>query len=177
MRVKLEDAVEEYLESIENDAYGQPTKGDQRIPIRYRRHNPIPRWLLPLTDVLLAFVTFGLAYFLRYELNIFRPVLEINRAPFVPYLPFAAVYAAFFSSAIMATACIEPCAWPLLDGRNLHHHQWCHQRRHVILLALFFVFQPLVFSRLMLLYVAAITIVLLALARTVYRMVLAESAQ
>src|SRR5690606_36223743 len=44
----------------------------------------------------------------------------------------------------------------------------------VILLAMFFVFQPLVTSRLMLVYVAAITIMLLALARAIYRMVLAH---
>ncbi len=43
----------------------------------------------------------------------------------------------------------------------------------VILLAMFFVFQPLVTSRLMLVYVAAITIMLLGLGRAVYRMVLA----
>ena len=173
MRVKLEDVVEEYLESVENDDPHPPKPDDQRIPIRYRRHHPIPRWLLPLLDVVLAFVTFGLAYILRYELNIFRPVLEINRAAFVPYLPYAAVYAGILLFSYHGNGLYRN-----VRGRSLMEEIYIIingvTSAAIILLAMFFVFQPLVFSRLMLLYVAAITIVLLALARTAYRMALAN---
>src|SRR5690242_12834286 len=52
-----------------------------------------PKWLMPLVDVLLASLAFLLAYFIRYQLQILRPVNEPNRAPFEPYIPYVIVYA------------------------------------------------------------------------------------
>lgn len=176
MRVKLEDAVEEYLEQAESEKT-QPVlpvdAPDMPIPARRKRKNPLPRSLLPMLDVLLAFVAFGLAYVVRYELTIFRPVLEINRAAFEPYLPYAAIYAAILFFMHQGNG-----LYRTVRGRSFTEEVYMIANAvttaTVILLALFFVFQPLVFSRLMLIYVATITIVLLASSRAAYRMLLAN---
>ncbi|MBK9748482.1 MAG: sugar transferase [Chloroflexi bacterium] len=130
-------------------------------------------WLMPTVDALLAFAAFGIAYFVRYELQLIAPVLEFNRAPFEPYLPYTIVY----------------IIWLYLNYRgsglykNIRGRSWLDEsytilngvtNATVVLLAISFAFQPLVFSRLMILYVAAITIVLLSLARVVRRTIQAR---
>lgn len=47
---------------------------------------------MPLVDMALAFLAFALAYVVRYNLQIIRPVDEAFRAPFEPYLPFVLIY-------------------------------------------------------------------------------------
>ncbi len=168
MRFNVEDAVEEYLEHVEPTA---PTDS-QELPLPTRRDIPLPRWLLPVLDLISALVTFGLAYIARYELTTFRPVLDPSTAAFAPYLPYAAVYAVTL--------------YIIYHGNGLYKsvrgRSWMEEvslitsgvaTATVMLLALFFVFQPLVTSRLMLVYVAAITIALLSLLRAGYRLLLA----
>ncbi len=137
---------------------------------RARRDWKEPQWLMPLVDVGLAFLAFGLAYFVRYNLQILRPVDEVNRAPFAPYIPFAIIFAIWLDLNYRGAG-----LYKVVRGRS-----WLDEvstiingvtNATVVLLAISFVFQPPVFSRLMLAYVAAITIVLLALARLVRRMV------
>ena len=53
-----------------------------------------PKWLMPLVDVLLAVAAFVLAYVIRYQLQIFVPVNEVNRSTFLPYYPYVGIYAA-----------------------------------------------------------------------------------
>lgn len=127
------------------------------------------RKLMPVLDVTLAFAAFALAYLVRYELQIIRPVFDPNRAPFLPYLPYAAVYAALLYvnyqgrglyKNIRGRAFMEE-VYTVINGVS---------NATVVLLGLYFLFQPLVFSRLMLIYVAAITIALLLLARAARRM-------
>lgn len=132
-----------------------------------------PRWLLPLLDVALSVVAFGLAYVIRYELQILRPVNEFNRAPFEPYLPYVVLYALLLFLSY--------------QGSRLYKHvrgrSWLEEvsiivngvmSSTVLLMAVSFVTQPLVFSRLMIIYVAAMTIVLLSLLRIARRVVYAR---
>ena len=171
MRLKLEDAVEEYLENVETQR--DSLSDTQELPIPPRRNNPTPIWALPVLDIVLALLAFGLAYLTRYELTLFREVLEINRAPFGPYLPFAALYAGGL--------------YLIHHGNGLYKQvrgrSWMEEvyivinsvtTAIVLQLALFFVFQPLVSSRLMLVYVAGYTIILLSVARAVHRILLAR---
>ncbi len=125
-------------------------------------------WLMPLLDALLAVSAFGLAYFVRYELQILRPVLEFNRAPLEPYLPYAIVYVAWLYIVYRGMGLYKP-----IRGRS-----WLDEvytiingvtNATVVSLALSFFLQPLVFSRLMMIYVAAITIILLAGIRVIRR--------
>ena len=141
-----------------------------QVTARARRGWKEPQWLMPLVDVLLTLAAFGLAYFVRYNLQILRPVDEINRAPFDPYIPFAIVFAILLDLNYRGVG-----LYKVVRGRT-----WLDEvstiingatNATVILLAISFVFQPPVFSRLMLAYVAAITIVLLGLARLVRRMI------
>ncbi len=129
--------------------------------------------LLPLLDAGLVLLAFVLAYFARYELQLIRAVLEFNQSAFEPYLPYAVIY----------------IVWLYVNYRGMGLYKanrgrsWLDEvytiingvtNATVVTLALSFFLQPLVFSRLMMIYVAAITIVLLAIARGVIRIVRAH---
>lgn len=130
----------------------------------------LPEWAMPVVDAALAFLAFVLAYIIRYELQILRPVFEFNAAPFEPYLPYAAVYIVWLYVSYRGSGLY----------RGIRGRGWLEEvytivngvtNATVVLLAISFFFQPLVFSRLMMIYVAAITIVLLSSARLVRRWV------
>jgi exopolysaccharide biosynthesis polyprenyl glycosylphosphotransferase len=131
---------------------------------------PEPWWLMPVIDLALALAAFGLAYFVRYELQVLRPLLEINRAAFHPYLPYYGLFV----------------LWLYLNYRgsglykNVRGRSWLEEvyliingtaNAALIIMAASFIFQPLVFSRLMIVYAAVITILLQASARIVQRQV------
>lgn len=132
-----------------------------------------PSWLLPVVDMVLLLLTWVLAYFVRYQLQVLRPVNEPNAAPFPPYMLYALVFAVF--------------TWAGLRGAGLYKFSRTRTFTEelfsiistsagatVVLMALSFVLQPLVFSRLMLVYVAFIAVALLALARLVRRQIYAR---
>ncbi len=131
-----------------------------------------PRWLLPLVDAAIAFIAFALAYALRYELQIIRPAFDPLGRGFVPYIPFAAVYAVLMWLNNQRNGLY----------RNIVGRAWLEEVyliasgvavSIVIILAMFFILQPLVTSRLMLVYVAALTLIVSAVARLGRRWVLA----
>lgn len=123
---------------------------------------------MPLLDAALVFVAFALAYIVRYDLQIIRAVLEFNRSAFEPYLPYAVIYAAWLYVTYRGMG-----LYKTIRGRSLMDEVYTiingATNATVVTLALSFFLQPLVFSRLMMIYVAAITIVLLAAARAVVR--------
>lgn len=141
----------------------------QEIPLARNRHYALPAWLQPTVDFALILAAFALAYITRYHLSIFRPVLEINQADFGPYVPFAFIYAAILWLIYQGNGLYRPAR-----GRALMEEIYSIgsgiASAIVVLLALFFIFQPLVFSRLMLVYVAVITLALLTLARVARRL-------
>ena len=131
-----------------------------------------PRWLFPLIDAVLAFILFGIAYVVRYELQIIRPVLDPIQRDFGPYIPFAAVYALLIWLNYQRNGLY----------RNIVGRAWMEEVyliasgvavSIVIVLAMFFILQPLATSRLMLIYVAALTLVIGSLSRLIRRWVLA----
>lgn len=130
-------------------------------------------WLMPVIDVLLALLAFRLAYFVRYQLQIAPPAGEFFAAPFEPYLPLAAVYIAWLHVIYRGSG-----LYRMVRGRS-----WLDEtytilngvtNATVVLFAITFIFQPLVFSRLMMVYVAVITLILLAGARVIRRMIQAR---
>ncbi len=173
MRLNLEDAVEQYLEKIETEKGQQSASDSQEFILPPPPRSPLPRNLLPVTDMILALVAFGLAYVARYELTIFRPVMDPSSASFMPYIPYALFYATILYLVYHGNG-----LYRAVRGRSLMEEIYIISSgvagATVILLAMFFVFQPLVTSRLMLVYVAAITTGLLAAARVIHRMVLAH---
>ncbi len=131
-----------------------------------------PRWLFPAIDVVLAFLIFGIAYVLRYELQIIRPLLDPAQRDFAPYIPFAGIYAILIWLNYQRNSLY----------RNIVGRAWMEEVyligssvavSIVIVLAMFFIIQPLVYSRLMLIYVAALTLLIGALTRLIRRWVLA----
>jgi exopolysaccharide biosynthesis polyprenyl glycosylphosphotransferase len=130
-------------------------------------------WYMPFIDVALASASFVLAYIIRYQLQILRPVNEFNRAPFEPYIPYMVIYAALLFLSYQGSRLYK----------NIRGRSWLEEvyaiingitSATVLMMAISFVTQPLVFSRLMIIYVAAITIVLLALARAIRRTIQAR---
>lgn len=131
-----------------------------------------PRWLFPVIDIVMALVVFVLAYLLRYELQIIRPVLDPSQRDFAPYIPYAFFYAILIWMNYQRNGLY----------RNMVGRAWMEEVyligssvavSIVIVLALFFIFQPLVTSRLMLIYVAALTVVFGSFARLARRWALA----
>lgn len=125
-----------------------------------------PKWLFPLLDAMLVFVAFWLAFVLRYELQIIRPVFDPGQRNFLAYVPFAIIYTLLLYLTYQGNGLY----------RNIRGRAWMEEvsiitngvtNATVILLALFFILQPLVTSRLMLIYVAALTVILLSLARLI----------
>jgi exopolysaccharide biosynthesis polyprenyl glycosylphosphotransferase len=131
------------------------------------------KWLMPVVDILLALAAFMLAYYVRYSLQLIRPVFEQNTAPFDPYIPYMGVFAVWLyivynGSGLYRT--VRGRAWieevyVILNGAT---------NATLIVMALSFVLQPFVFSRLMLLYVAVITVVLLSVTRIIQRILRAS---
>jgi len=135
--------------------------------------SPVPAWTLPAVDFVLALLAFVLGYIARYELTIFRAVMEINQAPFAPYLPYALLYAATLYFAHNSNGLYRQ-----VRGRSLVEELSISANgiatATVMQLALVVVFQALFTSRLMLLYVAVLTLALMALGRVAHRLLLAS---
>ncbi|MBN1201306.1 MAG: sugar transferase [Anaerolineae bacterium] len=130
----------------------------------------LPRWLLPILDAALVLVAFLLSYYLRYEVQFLQPVDEANAAPFTPYLPYAAVFAALM----------------LLFNHNARLYEerrgrtWWDElfsvgnsstNTAVVVMAFSFLLRPLVFSRLLIVQAAVLSIVLLGALRLILRII------
>lgn len=124
-----------------------------------RRNLYMPAWFYPAADMVLVFLSFVIGYLIRYELQVFRPVLEVNRADFSPYLVYAVFYTVYLFLNYQGDKLYK----------NVRGRSWFEEltviingvaRATVVAMAISFFFQPLVSSRLMLAYVAGITIIL-----------------
>lgn len=130
----------------------------------------LPSGFYPVIDIILVFVAFVAAYYMRYELQLIRPVGEAFRAPFQPYLPYTAIFAGMIYINYRASGLYKSNR-----GRSYWDELYAVingvTNSTVVLLGLYFLFQPLVFSRLMALYAAAISIILLAIVRIMRRLI------
>jgi exopolysaccharide biosynthesis polyprenyl glycosylphosphotransferase len=128
------------------------------------------RRAMPVIDFLLVIVSFRLAYVLRYDLQILKPVDEsiYAAAAFEAFLPYATVYALWL---VMT--------WPVAGMyRERRGRSWFEEAygvlngatsATVLVMALNFLLRPQVFSRLMILEATALVVTLLALERLIYR--------
>jgi len=135
-----------------------------------------PRWLWPLLDFGLVVLAFVLGYIIRYDWQVFRPVFDPSSAEFAPYIPYMLIYAVMLYFNYQRSSLY----------RHVRGRAWMEEvtivvngvtTATVVLLALFFMLQPEVTSRLMLVYVALLTVALLSLARAARRAVLANLRQ
>ena len=123
-----------------------------------------PRWLMPVLDIVLVLVAFLLAYYVRYDLQVLRPLLEQNNAPFEPYIGYAFFFAVWVYINYRGNK-----LYKLVRGRALMEEVYIIingvTNATVILTAVSFFLQPKVFSRLMLVYAAGFTVILLVMTR------------
>lgn len=133
----------------------------QHIPSRAQRRFIEPLWLFPLVDVLVALVAFVLAYTVRYELQLIRPVLEVNSVPFSNYLPYVLVYTGWLLLNYATSG-----LYRRIRGRSFFEEAAIiangATNAVVLLMAISFMVQARGFSRLMLVYLAVTTVLLLA---------------
>jgi exopolysaccharide biosynthesis polyprenyl glycosylphosphotransferase len=122
-----------------------------------------PRWLMPAIDAALALLAFALSYVIRYEV---LPIVDVNRAPFLPYFPYAIAFMVWLVVASQGGG-----LYKMVRGRS-----WFEEitiiinsaiSAVVVVMALTFVLQPLVFSRLMILVAPTLAIVLLGIAHAI----------
>jgi len=143
----------------------------RRLPTTARRVRGA--FLIIAGDVVLINLAFLLAYYVRYQLQLFRPVADPNNAPFNAYIPVQAAYTVLM------------LLFLALDGvyRRRREGGWFDELYRianatttavVILIAGTFIVQPLVYSRLLPIEVGILTIVLLSAARVARYYVAAE---
>ncbi|HYO87352.1 MAG TPA: sugar transferase [Candidatus Limnocylindrales bacterium] len=130
-------------------------------------------WLLPTVDVILALLSWVFAYFVRYQIQLLRPVNEPNTAPFPPYVPYALAFALFVLVGLRGAG-LYKFSRTRTFTEELFSIISTVAGATVVLMALSFLLQPLVFSRLMLVYVAFIAVALMALGRLVRRQIYAR---
>ncbi len=137
-------------------------------PVPQRRDLYMPKWFWPALDVVLVFAAFALAYYTRYELQLIRPVFDGYRAGFDPYLPFTAIFALLLLLHAQGNS-----LYKTVRGRSWFEEIYSLGNgitmATVVVLGLYFLFQPLVTSRLMLFYAAVICLVLLSVVRLARR--------
>jgi exopolysaccharide biosynthesis polyprenyl glycosylphosphotransferase len=125
-------------------------------------------WLLVLIDIALINLAFGLAYYARYTLQLFAPVLDAFQAPFTAYAQLQIGYTALMLVFLFVAGVYTPqrgVSWFAELYRILN----ASTTVGVIVFAIIFLSRTLIYSRLMILWAIGLTIVLLALARLVER--------
>jgi exopolysaccharide biosynthesis polyprenyl glycosylphosphotransferase len=132
-----------------------------------------PRWLLPTVDALLVLVAFLLSYTLRYEVQFLQPVDEANAAPFDPYIPYAAIFAA-----LMLVFNQNARLYREQRGRSWWDEVFSISNSAtnaaVFVMALSFLLRPLVFSRLLIVQAALLVVVVLGAWRMALRVIRSE---
>ncbi|HVO41738.1 MAG TPA: sugar transferase [Aggregatilineales bacterium] len=135
-----------------------------------RNWTHIFRRAMPLLDFVLVLISFRLAYILRYELQIGRPVLdELFISRFEDFLPWAVLFATWLV--------VTPPVAALY--RDVRGRSWFEEvygitngatSAAVVILAVSYLLDTPSFSRLMIIEATLIVVILLSLERLVYRM-------
>jgi exopolysaccharide biosynthesis polyprenyl glycosylphosphotransferase len=120
-----------------------------------------PAWWLPTADVVAAFLAFILTYVARYQLQLIRPVAELNQVPYTIYLPYTVVFVLWLMLQYATSG-----LYRTVRNRSLFEEIAIIANgvtnAVVLLMAISFMVQAAGFSRLMLVYLAVTTIMLLS---------------
>jgi exopolysaccharide biosynthesis polyprenyl glycosylphosphotransferase len=134
---------------------------------RYRRRVSL---IMALIDVVLINLAFAAAYWVRYDLQWFRAVDPANYAPFRAYIPFALVLTVLLMiSYKLGGVYDQPRSASWLD--EVYALFGGTTTGILIIMAITFWFQPLVYSRMMFIWAGLIIVTLLSLSRLIKRWV------
>ncbi|PJF45076.1 MAG: hypothetical protein CUN55_00630 [Phototrophicales bacterium] len=135
------------------------------------------RWLfterqhqLFVIDAVLIWLAFFLSYYLRYSVQLFQPVDEVNNAPFAPYIPYTLIFMGWVLVANQTSKLYQQQrgrTWATELFRIVNNSA----NAGLVVMALSFLLQPLVFSRLLILQAVVLTVLLLGGARLILRTV------
>jgi exopolysaccharide biosynthesis polyprenyl glycosylphosphotransferase len=130
-------------------------------------------WVTLLADVVLINVAFLIAYWLRYDLQLFRSVDPANNVPYSVYLPMVAIMVV-----LLVVNNRREGAYDVRKGRPLFDDLYgllnATTTAIMIMVVVVFFYRRLFYSRFIFIYAGILIIVLLGLARLVRNMVLAR---
>jgi exopolysaccharide biosynthesis polyprenyl glycosylphosphotransferase len=121
-------------------------------------------WMTLLVDILLINLALPIAYWLRYDLQLFRSVDPANNVPYSVYLPLAALL-----TIVMVLAARHEGAYDLSYSRSLSRDLYgvvnATTTAIMLLVVLVFFYRRLFYSRFIFIYAGILIIVFLGLAR------------
>jgi exopolysaccharide biosynthesis polyprenyl glycosylphosphotransferase len=128
----------------------------------------ILRRAMPFIDFGLVLFSFGAAYVLRYDVQLIRAVGEFNTSPFLPYIPYALIYGLWL---VLTPPVVR--LYRVQRGRSWLEEAYVvangTTNATVVVMAVSFLLQPLVFSRLLILEATILSALLLIGLRLVHR--------
>ncbi len=137
------------------------------------RRQTAQKVVLTLLDVVFINVAFALSYIIRYRLNMPYPVEERYDAPFTPYIPFAILLTVLSLTMFRLSGLYE----------ERRRRRWLNEiyslvsgtaTSIVIVMAITFFLQPLVYSRGMLVLAGVLIVVSLSIVRLIWSVILAS---
>lgn len=133
-------------------------------------------WVTLIFDAVLINVAFRIAYWLRYDLQLFRSVDPANNVPYSAYLPLVAL-----QTVVLLLAMRREGAYDVRRIRPLFDELYgvLNATTTAIMLVIVFVFfyRSLFYSRIMFVYAGIAIVVLLGTARLVRRLIMARLRQ
>ncbi len=139
----------------------------------FRRWMP---WVTLVADITLINVAFLIAYWLRYDLQLFRSVDPANNVPYSVYLPLVALL-----TIVQVLASRREGAYDVRRGRPLFDDLYglvnATTTAIMLLVVLVFFYRRLFYSRIIFIYAGLAIIVLLGLARVIRSLILARLRQ
>ncbi len=133
-------------------------------------------WVTAITDVLLIVAALGIAYWLRYDLQLFRSVDPANNVPFSVYLPLVALLTVIWLAASRREGAYDVRRGrPLLD--ELYSVISATTLAIMLMVVLVFFYRRLFYSRIIFVYAGIAIVVLVGIARIIRQVVLTRLRQ
>ncbi len=133
-------------------------------------------WVTVVTDVILIVAALGIAYWLRYDRQLFRVVDPANNVPFSVYLPLVSVLTLIWLAASRREGAYDVRRGrPLLD--ELYSVVSATTLAIMLMVVLVFFYRRLFYSRIIFVYAGVAIVVLVGLARVIRQVVLTRLRQ
>lgn len=120
-------------------------------------------------EALIIAISFLISYYLRYDVQFLRPVDEANAAPFAPFIPYTLIFLVWMLLANYGAGLYQDERDRTLAEEVVKIGN-ATSNAAIVLMALSFLLRPLVFSRLMIVQAAIISLLLLMVFRWLLRL-------